>query len=108
MRILGGSKFYSSIEPFRILLWAVPFLFLDNIFYNIILSIGKTVYLIVPLITSLIVTITLNSIVIPQYGYIGASYVTVATECITACIYLVLFLTKFKAEKKYLSLFYAH
>jgi len=105
IRVLGGSKFYSSIAPLKILLWAVPFLFLDNIFYNIMLSFGKTTYMIVPLITSLLVTVVLNILIIPKYGYMGASYVTVITEIITAGTYLFLFMTKFKKERKFLTLY---
>ncbi len=101
IRILGGSKFYSSIEPMKVLLWAVPFLFLDNIFYNVMLSFGKTKYLIIPLITSLIVTLILNSLIIPTYGYMGASVVTVITEIITMITYIYLFITKFSKERAF-------
>jgi O-antigen/teichoic acid export membrane protein len=103
IRVLGGSKFYSSIAPLKVLLWAVPFLFLDNIFYNVMLSFGKTTYMIIPLLTSLVVTVVLNSLIIPTYGYMGASYVTVITEIITAGTYLYLFITKFKEERQFLT-----
>lgn len=103
MRILGGSKFYSSIEPFKILLYAVPFLFINNIFFNIILSFGKTNYLIIPLLSSLALTIILNAFIIPLHGYIGASYVTVVTELITSSVYLYILFSRFKEQKVYLS-----
>ncbi len=102
MRILGGSKFYSSIEPFKILLYAVPFLFINNIFFNIILSFGKTNYLIIPLLSSLVLTILLNAFIIPLYGYIGASYVTILTELITSSVYMYILFSRFKAQKVYL------
>jgi O-antigen/teichoic acid export membrane protein len=104
MRILGGSKFFSSMAPFKILLFAVPFLFLNNIFYNIIVSFGKTKYLIQPLVISLIVNFLLNLYAIPRYGYIGASYITVATEMITSITYVIILFTKFKSEASYLGL----
>ena len=104
MRILGGSKFFSSMVPFKILLFAVPFLFLNNIFYNIIVSFGKTKYLIQPLVISLIVNFLLNLYAIPRYGYIGASYITVATEMITSITYVIILFTKFKSEASYLGL----
>jgi O-antigen/teichoic acid export membrane protein len=104
MRILGGSKFFASMLPFKILLWAVPLLFLDNVFYNVILSFGKTKYLILPLVISLVVNVFLNLYAIPHYGYIGASYVTVFTEAITATTYIIILLTKFKTEKSYLKI----
>jgi O-antigen/teichoic acid export membrane protein len=83
----------------------VPSLFLNNIFYNIIVSFGKTKYLIQPLIISLIVNILLNLYAIPRYGYIGASYTTIITELVTAGIYLVILYTRFKPEAKYLRIY---
>jgi O-antigen/teichoic acid export membrane protein len=104
MRILGGSKFYSSMAPFKILLWAVPLLFLDNVFYNVILSFGKTKHLIVPLIISLIVNVLINLYAIPRYGYIGASYATVITEIVTTVVYIVILYMKFKEERPYIKI----
>jgi O-antigen/teichoic acid export membrane protein len=98
MRILGGSKFFSSIAPFRILLWSIPFLFLNNVYYNVILSFGKTKYLIPPLVITLIINISFNLYAIPRFGYIGASYTTVITELLTAIIYLLVLITKFRSE----------
>jgi O-antigen/teichoic acid export membrane protein len=104
IRILAGSKLFSSMEPLRILLWSVPFLFINNIFYNIIVSFGKTQFLIHPLLISLIINILLNLYAIPRFGYIGASYTTVITEFITMIVYLYIILTKFRAESEYLKL----
>ncbi|HUD19668.1 MAG TPA: flippase [Patescibacteria group bacterium] len=98
MRILGGSKFFSSMAPFKILLFAVPLLFLNNIFFNVILSFGKTKYLIRPLIISLVVNFLLNLYVIPKYGYIGTSYTTVITELCTSLLYIVIVIRNFKGE----------
>jgi O-antigen/teichoic acid export membrane protein len=103
--VLGGDKFAESLVPFRILLWSVPFLFLDAIFYNIILSFGKTKHLIMPLITSLVVSVALNLYAIPKYGYIGASYATVITEIITAMTYVWILKSKFKPEMSYWRIF---
>lgn len=102
MRILGGSKFFSSMLPFKILVIALPFLFLNNIFYNIILSFGKTKYLIQPLIISLSVNILINLYAIPKYGYIGASYTTVITEILTSIVYFYILSTKFNDESEFL------
>lgn len=102
MRILGGSKFYSSIEPLKILVFAIPFVFINNIFFNIILSFGKTNYLIIPLLTSLAFTITLNAFIIPLYGYIGASYITVVTELVTSFVYIFILISRLKQLKIYL------
>ncbi len=98
MRILGGSKFFASMAPFKILLFAIPLMFLNNIFFNVILSFGKTKYLIQPLLVSLVVNFLLNLYVIPKYGYIGTSYTTVITEICTTLLYIVMVTRYFKEE----------
>jgi O-antigen/teichoic acid export membrane protein len=98
MRVLGGSKFFSSMQPFKILLLATPFFFLNSIFYYIILSFGKTKYLLLPLVASLFINILINLYAIPKYGYIGTSVTTVITEIFTSLFYLVIFIRYFKSE----------
>jgi O-antigen/teichoic acid export membrane protein len=98
MRILGGSKFFASMQPFKILLWSVPFFFLNNVFYNVIVSFGKTKHLISPLIFAVIVNLALNLYAIPKYGYIGSSVTTVITEIGVSVFYLVVFIRSFKTE----------
>ncbi|OGG11078.1 hypothetical protein A2Z00_01700 [Candidatus Gottesmanbacteria bacterium RBG_13_45_10] len=98
MRILGGSKFFSSMQPFKILILATPFFFLNSIFFYIILSFGKTKYLILPLVVSLAINILINLYAIPRYGYIGTSYTTVITEICTSLFYVVIFIRNLKKE----------
>ena len=104
MRILGGSKFFASMAPFKILLFAIPLMFLNNIFLNVIISFGKTKYLIQPLLVSLVVNFLLNLYVIPKYGYIGTSYTTVITEIITSLAYTIVLFLKFKNEIQYMKI----
>jgi len=105
MRVLGGSKFFSSMVPFKILLWSVPFLFLNNVFYNVIVSFGKTKNLLGPLFFSVIVNILLNLYAIPRFGYIGASVTTVLTEILNTFAYLIVIQVKYKSELNYWRLF---
>ncbi len=104
VRILGGTGFISSISPFKILLFATPFLFLNHTFFNVILSFGKTKYLIQPLAFSLFLNVMMNLYAIPRFGYMGASYTTVLTEVIISFIYLYIFYSKFKNELSYLKI----
>jgi O-antigen/teichoic acid export membrane protein len=101
MRVLGGSKFFASMAPFKILLFSVPFFFLNNLIYNVIVSFGRTKYLIIPLVISLLINILLNLYAIPRYGFIGASITTVITEIINSVIYFIILNMKFKSEKNY-------
>lgn len=98
MRILGGSKFFASMQPFKILLYSVPFFFLNNVFYNVIVTFGRTKYLIPPLLLAVIVNLALNFYAIPRYGYIGASVTTVITEICTSLFYAMIFIHNFKKE----------
>lgn len=98
MSTLGGNEFFLSEAPFKILLWTVPFLFLNNIFYNMALSFGKTKYLIYPLLLSLVISILLNLYAIPKYGYIGASVTTVITEIFISLSYIFIFWRYFEIE----------
>lgn len=104
MRILGGSHFYSSIYPFRILLLGVPLFIINNLLYNIILSFGKTSYIILPLLLSLVTNITLNLLFVPKFSYIGASYVTCLSELVTLLTYALVFHYKFRNEANYWNL----
>lgn len=98
MSIFGGNKFFLSERPFQILLLSTPFLFLNNIFYNMILSFGKTKYLIYPLLLCLGINILLNLYAIPMHGYIGASVTTVITEIFISLSYIFIFWRYFKLE----------
>lgn len=102
MRALGGSKFFSSMIPFKILLISVPFLFFDSVCYNVILSFGKTKYLILPLVASFFLSVLINIYAIPRFGYIGASITTVITEIFISITYIVIFIRYFKKEFLYL------
>ncbi len=78
--IFGGSEFKESIVVLRILSFAIPFLFINNILYYRFL-IKRDMYPIVASLTaSLILNCVLNLIYVPQYGYIASSFITVLTE----------------------------
>jgi O-antigen/teichoic acid export membrane protein len=98
MRILGGSKFFASMTPFKILLYSVPFFFLNNVFFNVIVSFGRTKYLIPPLLLAVGVNLALNLYAIPKYSYIGASMTTVITEICMSLFYIIIFIRFFKSE----------
>jgi O-antigen/teichoic acid export membrane protein len=105
MRILGGSKFFASMQPFKILLYSVPFFFLNNVFFNVIVSFGRTKYLIPPLLLAVIVNLALNFYAIPRFSYIGASVTTVITEICMSLFYVTVLIRFFKSEIIYWKLF---
>ena len=90
IHLLGGNIFLASITPFRILLFALPFVFVNNVQYYLMLSKMKIGFIMLILIISLIFNFIVNLIIIPRYGYIGTSVSTVITEIITMIGYTIL------------------
>ncbi len=90
--ILGGKNFIESILPFRVLLIALPFVFMNNIFYYLFLSFSKIKIIFWVLISSLVINLLINMFLIPRYGYIGTSASTVLTEFLVSILYCVFFL----------------
>jgi len=83
IRILGGNNFLASITPFRILVLALPFVFINNIQYYLLLSMSKIPSIIIILVVALSFNFIVNLLIIPTYGYLGTSVSTVVTEVIT-------------------------
>jgi O-antigen/teichoic acid export membrane protein len=86
--ILGGKGFVESILPFRILLFALPFVLLNNIFYYLLLSFSRVKWILWVLLISLGFNFIVNLFVIPQFSYLGTSVSTVITEAITTVGYI--------------------
>jgi O-antigen/teichoic acid export membrane protein len=86
--ILGGKSFVESILPFRILLFALPLVFLNNIFYFLLLSFSRVKWILLILLISLGFNFIVNVFVIPQFSYLGTSVSTVLTEAVTTIGYI--------------------
>lgn len=80
--ILGGKNFYSSTLSLRILIFALPILFINNLFYYRFIISSNIKLLLFYLVLSLVINFVLNLVFIPRYGYIAASVITVVTEMI--------------------------
>ena len=81
--VLGGNNFLASVMPFRILVLALPFVFINNVQYYLLLSLAKIRLIIVILVIALAFNFIVNLLIIPTYGYLGTSVSTVVTEIIT-------------------------
>jgi len=77
IRILGGESFQESIQSLQILIFSLPFLFINNLLSDFLIVYKKHTIILVGIGFSLLLNICLNVIVIPYSGFIGASYVTV-------------------------------
>ncbi|MCX6792179.1 MAG: polysaccharide biosynthesis C-terminal domain-containing protein, partial [Candidatus Gottesmanbacteria bacterium] len=87
INILGGNNFLASIAPFRILVFALPFVFINSVQYFLLLSLSKIRYIVLTLLAALAFNFIVNLLIIPVYGYLGTSVSTVVTEMITAIGY---------------------
>jgi len=101
INFLGGPTFQQSYYSLLFLLLSCPLFFINNIFFHIFLINNKTHKLILLIILSLIFNIIINFIIIPKFGYIGASFTTGVTELFMLIEYLIFLKPlKFIKERK--------
>lgn len=80
IRLIGGGGFAESATVLRILIFALVFIFFGNFFNIILLSGNLQKKLMVVLAFCAVFNLSLNFFFIPRYSYIGAAYISVATE----------------------------
>ncbi|MGB9980658.1 flippase [Methanobacterium sp.] len=81
--LIYGAGFTDSILALKILIWAIPLIFLTYLFGIIIISINKQNIALKIVIAVMTLNIVFNIIFIPSYGYVAASIITVITELIS-------------------------
>jgi O-antigen/teichoic acid export membrane protein len=74
------SQYPQSGAALRILALAVVFMFVDNTFAAVLNAIDRQKLYAYVALSGLVINFGLNIILIPRFGYIGASWATVATE----------------------------
>ena len=85
--LIYGSEFLPASLALSALIWSVIFLFMNALFANLIISMGKERMTAYTTGIMALVNIVLNFLLIPQYSYIGASIATVFTEALGAAIF---------------------
>jgi O-antigen/teichoic acid export membrane protein len=80
--IIYGKKFGNSVIALQILIWVMMLMFLTYLLGNVLESINRQG--IVAKVTGLnaLLNISLNSLLIPKFSYVGASVATVLTEAV--------------------------
>ncbi|GEM_PF-4427413 len=76
--LLGGKTFLGASISFRILIWIIIFSFTDFLQSMTLVALNKQRLLIVQSLVCVVLGLLLNLLLVPFYGYIGAS---IATLC---------------------------
>ena len=83
-----GNSFENSAASLQILVWALPFIFVNYIIGSLLNSIDKQILFTYTTGFCAILNVGLNFLLIPKYSYIGAAIATVLTELVN---FIVLF-----------------
>jgi O-antigen/teichoic acid export membrane protein len=78
--LVYGSEFLESAGSLKILIWATSFSFLAHSTLYTLNSINKQIIYTKITAISMFLNVILNILIIPKYGYIGASLTTLLTE----------------------------
>ena len=78
--LIYKSAFTPSIIALQILIWSIPIIFLNYIIGTAINSINKQRQMVKSTFIVMTMNIVLNLLLLPKYGYIAASFITVLTE----------------------------
>lgn len=101
IKYLAGDEFLVSVNALKILLFSIPFFFINNIIYHVFILKNKPWILVKIFFISLIFNIILNVLIIPKCGFIGASATTLITEVSISMMYLyiIFFIKKYEIHK---------
>lgn len=88
IRLLYTDQFAPSVLPLQILIWVLPLMFLTELLGNVTIIHDQEKKVARALLVSTAVNVALNLVLIPRWGLLAASVVTVLTEMILAGQYL--------------------
>jgi O-antigen/teichoic acid export membrane protein len=91
LAVLFGRAFANSVPSLKILVWVLPFTFLNYVLIYTLISLNKEKTVTWGSGLAALLNIGLNILVLPRYGYLGASWTTVITEVfLSVCFFWVL------------------
>lgn len=82
IQILGGRGFAESTPVLRILIFSIPFLFINSLISDLCIALRSTKIIFIGITSSVFINVMLNIMFIPAYGAIGAAYVTVVSAAL--------------------------
>ncbi|MFH0785992.1 MAG: flippase [Pseudomonadota bacterium] len=88
-----GPTFVNSVPSLKILIWVVPFIFLNYVLINTLIALNQERMISWGSGLTVVFNIGINCLVLPRYGYLGASWTTVISEVLLS-IYFFWFLQR--------------
>lgn len=98
--VTGGKGFAGSAQSLRILSLGFPGFFITSVLMWALITFKKYKTMLAIYIVGLIFNAVLNLILIPQYSYIGASVVTVASEYLIMVLQVAILISALKKNLK--------
>ena len=87
---LFGPLYMPSVQPLKILIWTVPLIYMNAVLLYTLIAADLQHNIVMAISIIALLNFLLNIVVIPKYGYIGSSYVTVLSELIIFVSYSIL------------------
>ncbi|MGQ9706815.1 MAG: flippase [bacterium] len=94
--LIYGSPFAQAYNILNILIWALPFIFVNFILYSILICLGLERYNMITTMICLLFNVILNMFLIPRFGALGAALTTVLTEIILTLLCAIILHNKIK------------
>lgn len=87
--LIFGPYFKNSVPALRIIIWVVPLIFMHYALVHLLFALNRERMIILGSGLALLFNLGSNLLLLPRYGYLGASVTTVATELLLVFFYLV-------------------
>jgi O-antigen/teichoic acid export membrane protein len=96
--LIYGAPFIPAYNILNILLWALPFIFVNYILYSILISLGFERFNMIATLICLVFNVVLNLILIPKLALTGAAITTVLTEVVLLLSCSIILIRQIKAN----------
>lgn len=89
LTVFFGRSFSPSIPALKILAFSLPLVFLNYVLFHTLIALNREKIITGVSALAVVFNIGSNCLVLPRYGYLGASGTTVATDCLILVLFLV-------------------
>lgn len=84
--LLFKSPYYPSVLALQIVVWILPFVFVNYIQGSLLTAMNRQVTVLKITAAALVLNIVMNLILIPMYSFLGAAFVTVISEIFSVAL----------------------